>query len=567
MGVGKWLCGRQTGSKKIEKSYVEADMIKISQLKLDVRKLPVSKETGKVEYQAERDLLQKEILKVLRIPEADLLDFHIVKKSIDARKKEDIKYIYVLAAKVKKENQILRKLKNPNVCVYERKNYSYTPQGTKELKHPPVIVGMGPAGLFCALELAKAGMKPIVLERGKAVEDRVKDVEHFWKTGELNVDSNVQFGEGGAGTFSDGKLNTAVKDPTGRIQKVLDTFARYGAPEEVRYLNKPHIGTNRLQEIVKHMREEIISLGGQVHFSSKVTDILVENGAVTGVVVNEKETIPCEALVLALGHSARDTFQVIRDKGLEMQKKAFAIGVRVEHPKNLINKSQYGSEYELLPTADYKVTHQASTGRGVYSFCMCPGGFVVNSSSEEGMTVVNGMSNYERNEANSNSALIVTVTPEDFEGDDVLAGVAFQRKWERAAYEAGQGKVPVQLYKDFKENRVSTGFGKVKPCIKGQTQFANVRACLPAYVGETIIEGMGAFDKKIKGYDEPDAIISGVETRTSSPVRIVRNEELESNIKGIFPCGEGAGYAGGITSAAMDGIRVYEALLSQFKAR
>lgn len=539
-------------------------MLKISQLKLDVRKLPVTEETRKVDYAAERVLLLKELLKILRIPEADLLDFHIVKKSIDARKKEDIKYIYVLAAKVKKENQILRKLKNPNVCVYERKHYSFTPKGTKKLKHPPVIIGMGPAGLFCALELAKAGMKPIVFERGKAVEDRVLDVEHFWKTGELNTESNVQFGEGGAGTFSDGKLNTAVKDPTGRVQKVLDTFVEYGAPQEVRYLNKPHIGTNRLQGIVKNMREEIIALGGQVHFSSKMTDIIIEDGKVTGVIINDKETIPCEALVLALGHSARDTFSVIHEKGLDMQKKAFAIGVRVEHPQDLINKSQYGSEFALLPTADYKLTHQASNGRGVYSFCMCPGGYVVNSSSEEGRLVVNGMSNYERDARNSNSALIVTVTPDDFMGDSVLAGVEFQRKWEEAAYKAGGGKVPVQLYGDFKENRVSTEFKTVKPCIKGETAFANVRECLPEYVSETIIEGMTAFDKKIKGYDDKDAIISGVETRTSSPVRIVRNEAFESNIEGIFPCGEGAGYAGGITSAAMDGIKIHEAVLNKF---
>lgn len=539
-------------------------MLKISQLKLDVRKLPVTEETRKVDYVAERALLKKELLKMLRIPEADLLDFHIVKKSTDARKKEDIKYIYVLAAKVKKENQILRKLKNANVSVYERKHYTFTPKGTKKLEHPPVIIGMGPAGLFCALELAKAGMKPIVFERGKAVEERVKDVEHFWRTGELNTESNVQFGEGGAGTFSDGKLNTAVKDPTGRVQKVLDTFVEYGAPQEVKYLNKPHIGTNRLQGIVKNMREEITSLGGQVHFSSKMTDILIEDGKVTGVVINDKETIPCEALVLALGHSARDTFSVIHKKGLDMQKKAFAIGVRVEHPQDLINQSQYGSEFALLPTADYKLTHQASNGRGVYSFCMCPGGYVVNSSSEEGRLVVNGMSNYERDARNSNSALIVTVTPDDFMGESVLAGVEFQRKWEEAAYKAGGGKVPVQLYGDFKENRVSTGFKTVKPCIKGETAFANVRECLPNYVSETIIEGMTAFDKKIKGYDDEDAIISGVETRTSSPVRIVRNEALESNIEGIFPCGEGAGYAGGITSAAMDGIKIHEAVLNQF---
>lgn len=539
-------------------------MIKISQLKLDVKKLPVLKETKKVDCKVERALLRKEILKVLRIPEADLLDFYIVKKSIDARKKEDVKYIYVLAVKVKKENAILRKLKNPNITVMERKYYSFTPTGTKQLAHPPVIIGMGPAGLFCALELAKAGMNPIVFERGKAVEDRLQDVEHFWNTGELNPESNVQFGEGGAGTFSDGKLNTAVKDPTGRIQKVLNTFVEYGGPEEVKYLNKPHIGTNRLQGIVKNMREDIIALGGQVHFSSKMTDILMEGDKVTGVVINGEKTVPCEVLVLALGHSARDTFYVIHEKGLEMSQKAFAIGVRIEHPQELINHSQYGEEYDLLPTADYKVTYQASNGRGVYSFCMCPGGFVVNSSSEEGGTVVNGMSNYERDEKNSNTALIVTVTPDDFEGDSVFAGVEFQRKWERAAYEAGQGKVPVQRYEDFKENRVSQGFGKVKPCIKGAYTFANVRTCLPEQVSETIMEGMEAFDKKIKGYNEPDAVIAGVETRTSSPVRMIRNEVFESNIKGIFPCGEGAGYAGGITSAAIDGIKVYEAIRNQY---
>lgn len=539
-------------------------MIKISQLKLDVKKLPVREDTKKVDRIEERNLLKQEILRLLRIKEEDLLDFHIRKKSIDARKKEKVTYIYVLAVKVKRENAILKKLKNPNISVLERKHYSFTPEGKEQLPHSPVIIGMGPAGLFCALELAKAGMKPIVFERGKAVEERIQDVEHFWKTGELDTESNVQFGEGGAGTFSDGKLNTAVKDPTGRIQKVLDTFVAYGAPEEVKYLNKPHIGTNRLQKIVKNMREEILRLGGQVHFSSKMTDILIEKDHVTGVVINDTITVPCEVLVLALGHSARDTFQVIYDKGLEMTKKAFAIGVRVEHPQEVINHSQYGEEYKLLPTADYKVTYQASNGRGIYSFCMCPGGFVVNSSSEEGGMVVNGMSNYERAERNSNTALIVTVTPEDFEGDSVFAGVEFQRKWERAAYEAGKGDVPVQLYKDFKENQVSTAFGTVTPCIKGNYRFANVRECLPDYVSEAIIEGMEAFDKKIKGYHHPDAILSGVETRTSSPVRIVRNEQLESNKKGIFPCGEGAGYAGGITSAAMDGIKVYEAIRNQY---
>lgn len=540
-------------------------MIKITQLKIDVRKLPVEAGTNKVNPRQEEKILKKEILKLLHLKKEDLKSFHIIKKSIDARKKEAVKYIYVVSVSTQKENVILKKNKNANIMAYAPKKYQFKPTGSKKLEHRPVVIGMGPAGLFCALELAKAGLKPIVFERGKCVNERIQDVEHFWKTGELNPESNVQFGEGGAGTFSDGKLNTAVKDPTGRITKVLETFRDYGAPEEICYLNKPHIGTDHLRGIVENMRNHIISLGGEVHFESKMTDIQIEEGKVTGVEINGSEIVPCEVVVLALGHSARDTFELIQQRNVKMQPKAFAIGVRVEHSQEMINESQYGMEHEILPTADYKLTYQASTGRGVYSFCMCPGGFVVNSSSEKGRLVVNGMSNYERNERNANSALIVTVTPDDFGSDSILAGMEFQRKWERLAYEEGNGKIPVQLFKDFRDNKISEGFGHVVPCMKGSYTFGNIRKCLPDYVSKTLIEGMEAFDRKIKGYYDEEAVFAGVETRTSSPVRIVRDENLEGNVIGIYPCGEGAGYAGGITSAAIDGIKVFEAIARKYK--
>lgn len=540
-------------------------MIKITQLKIDVRKLPVEAGTNKVNPRQEEKILKKEILKLLHLKKEDLKSFHIIKKSIDARKKEAVKYIYVVSVSTQKENVILKKNKNANIMAYAPKKYQFKPTGSKKLEHRPVVIGMGPAGLFCALELAKAGLKPIVFERGKCVNERIQDVEHFWKTGELNPESNVQFGEGGAGTFSDGKLNTAVKDPTGRITKVLETFRDYGAPEEICYLNKPHIGTDHLRGIVENMRNHIISLGGEVHFESKMTDIQIEEGKVTGVEINGSEIVPCEVVVLALGHSARDTFELIQQRNVKMQPKAFAIGVRVEHSQEMINESQYGMEHEILPTADYKLTYQASTGRGVYSFCMCPGGFVVNSSSEKGRLVVNGMSNYERNERNANSALIVTVTPDDFGSDSILAGMEFQRKWERLAYEEGNGKIPVQLFKDFRDNKISEGFGHVAPCMKGSYTFGNIRNCLPDYVSKTLIEGMEAFDRKIKGYYDEEAVFAGVETRTSSPVRIVRDENLEGSVIGIYPCGEGAGYAGGITSAAIDGIKVFEAIAGKYK--
>lgn len=435
----------------------------------------------------------------------------------------------------------------------------------------PVVVGFGPAGMFCALFLARAGLKPLVLERGKPVDERVKDVEGFFAGGALKENSNVQFGEGGAGTFSDGKLNTGVGSQGGRSREVLVTFAQHGAPEEILYDNKPHIGTDVLVNVVKSIREEVISLGGEVLFDSCLTDIkLSPEGAVGSVVYRSTETgneneIRTDAVCLAIGHSARDTFAMLNEKGVPMQKKAFAVGLRIEHPQSLIDRFMYGDDHEELrrkyglPAADYKLTAHTASGRGVYSFCMCPGGFVVNSSSEQGMTAVNGMSYHARDGANANSALIVTVSGEDF-GGGVLDGVEFQRKLERAAYAEGAGKVPVQLLGDFLENKKSAGLGAVKPCIKGGYDLGNLREVLPTFVSDAIAECMPAFEKRIPGFSMGDACLFGVESRTSSPVRILRGEARMSEIRGLFPCGEGAGYAGGIMSSAVDGIKAAEGI-------
>jgi uncharacterized FAD-dependent dehydrogenase len=542
-------------------------MIRISQLKLDIE-------------HTEADL-RKKIIKHLKLAESQIKKYIIVKKSIDARKKNEIKYIYTIDVEVSNETNVVKKLNNVNISVVEENQYTFKPSGTKQLKNRPVVVGSGPAGLFCAYQLAKDGYRPLVIERGDEVDKRVEAVNHFWKTNELNTNSNVQFGEGGAGTFSDGKLNTMVKEVFGRNKKVLEIFVDNGAPEDILYLNKPHIGTDRLRDVVKNMRKEIIHLGGEFRFQTMLTDIVIENNHITSIEVNKNEIIPCDVLCLAIGHSARDTFSLIYKKGLDMIKKSFAIGVRIQHPQELISKSQYGDFYTKLPPADYKLTHQAQNKRSIYSFCMCPGGFVVNSSSEEGRLVVNGMSNYDRDEVNANSAMIVTVNPDDFMKEEMsesmieslgedyrnnpLIGVEFQRKWERLAYEAGKGVIPVQLFGDLCENKISSSFGKISPVMKGATSFANLRDCLPGYVIDTIIEGVGAFDKKIHGFANEEAILSGVETRTSSPLRITRDENLESNILGIYPCGEGAGYAGGITSAGMDGILVYEAITNKYR--
>lgn len=527
-------------------------MIQIVQLKL---KVGHSEEELKLAIQ--KELKQK----------APITKYKIFKKSIDARKKMDLIYIYSIHVSLPNEKNVVKLAHNPNVSLITEQTYRFPAGGTDELHQRPIIIGTGPAGLFCGLMLAKAGYAPILLERGEAVEQRIEDVEQFFATNELNPNSNIQFGEGGAGTFSDGKLNTLVKDKFLRNRAVLEAFVEYGAPSEILCLNKPHIGTDLLRVVVKNMREDIIRHGGEVRFHAHVTDFLLEEDQITGVIINNNEELLSACIVTAIGHSARDTFECLYQKGITMEPKAFAIGLRIEHSAKMIKDSQYGTSdrAKQLPAADYKLTHKASNGRNVYSFCMCPGGFVVNSSSEPNRLTVNGMSNYARDEKNSNSAIIVSVTPKDFEGDSPLAGVEFQRHWEAMAYKTGQGNIPVQLLGDFKENKTSTGFGNITPSIKGLYRFGNLNECLPSYVNDAIIEGVFAFERKIKGFSQADSILSGIEARTSSPVRINRDEFFQSNIRGLYPCGEGAGYAGGITSAAMDGIKIAEAIAGQYR--
>lgn len=501
--------------------------------------------------------LRKKVLKLLGVK--NVKSFEISKKSIDARKKPDIHYVYSVDVETDNEEYYAKKIKNSQIV--KKKTYEFPKCG--KIDKPVVIVGTGPAGLMCGLTLAQNGYKVILLERGKCVEERMKDVEAFWEAGFLNPESNVQFGEGGAGTFSDGKLTTGIKDF--RIRKVLEEFHKHGAPKEILYYSKPHVGTDNLSKMVASIRSEIRKLGGEVRFSNKLVNVKTDNGEICGAVVESDSgeyVIETNNIVLAIGHSARDTFYMLHERKLSMNPKAFAIGVRVEHLAHLINESQYGEGYpEGVPTASYKLTHQCKgTGRGIYSFCMCPGGYVVNSSSEKGRLCVNGMSYHDRAGHNSNTALITTVTPDDFPSDSPLAGLEFQRKYEELAYKIGNGKIPVQLFGDFLKNQMSTKLGNVTPSIKGEWQFANLHECLPDYVCASLEEGMRAFGHKIKGYDAEDTVFSGVETRTSSPLRMERNKQFESNIQGLFPCGEGAGYAGGITSAAMDGIKTAEAI-------
>lgn len=540
--------GNTCGKRKI--------MIRINQLKLNIKHKP--------------EELKERAARMLRIPTGSISSLHIVKQSVDARKKEDILFIYTVDVCVEREEDLVRFLKNVNISMVKETVYAFPDSGTETISHAPVIVGSGPAGLFCGLMLAEAGFKPIVLERGDCVDIRMEKVEEFWKTGVLDINSNVQFGEGGAGTFSDGKLNTLVKDPLKRNRKILELFVEHGADPSILYLNKPHIGTDVLGRVVKSMRERLIALGGQVRFGSQVTGLQFkqEDGArcISGVVVNGEETIAADHLVLAIGHSARDTFEMLEAQQVPMQQKAFAVGLRIQHPQAMINRSQYGmEESDVLGPADYKLTKQTSSGRGVYSFCMCPGGYVVNASSEEGRLAVNGMSYHDRSGENANSALIVSVLPSDFADSSALAGVEYQRNLEKLAYQYGNGNIPVQLYGDFKEGKDSSAFGETAPQFKGDYQFANLREMLPAYLSEALVEAMESFGQTIKGFDREDSILAGIESRTSSPVRIERGTDFESQIKGLYPCGEGAGYAGGIMSAAMDGLKVAEEFGRRFQ--
>lgn len=531
-------------------------MIRISQLKLD--------------YRGERGDLLLAAARRLRLAPEKIRKMDIIRKSIDARKGE-ITAVYTVDVEVSGEEGLLKKFsRDKNIAKAQKIVYEFPARGHEPLRHRPVIAGSGPAGLFCGLMLARHGYAPILFERGSDVHTRCEKVQKFWETGELDPRCNVQFGEGGAGTFSDGKLNTLVKDKSGRNRKVLEVFHEAGAPEEILYLNKPHIGTDILVQVVENMRNEIISLGGQVHFDSEITDLKIEGGQLTAIEVNHNILMETDILVLAIGHSARNTFELLLHKNIPMSAKAFAVGVRIEHPQEMIDMAQYSRPRDAwLKAADYKLTHQCANGRGVYTFCMCPGGYVVNASSEPEGTAVNGMSYSDRGSKNANSAVIVTVTPEDFGGSGPLAGVEFQRKLERDCYmeakrAGGENKVPVQQFEDFCADRTSTGYGKVAPVHRGGCIPANLNNCLPGAVCESLVEGIRAFGGKIAGFDRPDALLSGVESRTSSPVRMERDENFESSISGIYPCGEGAGYAGGITSAAMDGIRVAEAIAKRF---
>jgi len=435
------------------------------------------------------------------------------------------------------------------------------------MKHRPIVVGMGPAGLFAGLILAQNGYKPLIIERGESVDKRSKTVDNFWKGAPLNVESNVQFGEGGAGTFSDGKLTTRIKDR--RCDLVVKAFIDNGAPEEIRYLGKPHIGTDILKDVVVNIRKKIIENGGEVRFNSKLQDIIARDGEIEAVVANG-EKIPCDNLILAIGHSSRDTYEMLFKNKIFMEPKAFAIGVRIEHSQDMINESQYGKfkNHPKLKAADYTLTHNTESGRGVYSFCMCPGGVVVAAASEENRLVTNGMSYYKRDRDNANAAMVVTVGPKDFGGDAPLSGMEFQRNYEALAYKVGGGNyhAPVQLLGDFMKDVPSTKLGAIKPSYEPGYSFKNLKDCLPSQVIGALKEGITVFDKKIKGYGDYDAIMTGIETRTSAPVKITRTETLESiSIKGLYPCGEGAGFAGGIMSAAVDGIKCAEAIMKKFK--
>lgn len=536
-------------------------MIRINQIKIPI-----------VHTNEQSDLTKEQLLdkaaKLLKINTDQIKILQIQKKSIDARKKPKLYFVYSLNVLVENETAVMKKVNDKNIMLIKEKKYEVPQKGVLELKHRPVVAGAGPAGLFCAYLLAKNGYCPILIERGKPVEDRQADVEKFWKTGILDTNSNVQFGEGGAGAFSDGKLNTVVKDPVGRNLFVLETFVKFGAQEEILYDSKPHIGTDVLCGVIANMRKEILRLGGEICFNVCMTDLRITEGKLTAIEINHEKWIDTDVCVLALGHSARDTFQMLLEHGLTMLPKAFAVGFRVEHPQRKMNVTQYGESYaDKLPAAPYKVTANLKNGRGVYSFCMCPGGYVVNASSEEGRLAVNGMSYAARDSKNANSAIIVSVAPEDFDGKDALAGVRFQQKLEQKTYQLAQGKIPQQLFGDYCANRTTEAYGSYESETKGEKAFANLRGLLPEEVENSFIEGMHTFSKAIPGFDRADVILSAIESRTSSPVRISRDEEFLSNIGGIYPCGEGAGYAGGITSAAMDGLKAAEAIIKKYAAK
>ena len=547
--MGYYCDSKPTTSSLLDK----LNMIRITEIKLPLDHLPSA--------------IVAAVIKKLGINATDLVEYSIFKRGVDARKADAILLAYTLDVTVNGETKVLAKLKkDPHVKLAPDTSYHFVAQAPTDLKTRPIVVGLGPSGLFAALVLAQSGFKPLVLERGKAVRERTKDTFNFWRKGELNAESNVQYGEGGAGTFSDGKLYSQIKDPKHYGRKVLNEFVQAGAPEEILYVSHPHIGTFRLVGMVEKMRETIIALGGEIRFQSKVDDIEIEGGQVQAVILASGERIPTHHLVLAVGHSARDTFEMIHQRGIYIEAKPFSIGFRIEHPQSLIDAARHGpnAQHPILGAADYKLVHHASNGRSVYSFCMCPGGTVVASASEPGCVVTNGMSQYSRNERNANAGIVVGITPEvDFPGDP-LAGIALQRKLESQAYVLGGStyQAPGQLIGDFLSNKASTEFGQVTPSYTPGVHLTNLETALPEYAITAIREAIPEFAKQIKGFDLADGILTGVETRTSSPIRIKRNDDnLQSiNTKGLYPTGEGAGYAGGILSAGVDGIRVAEAV-------
>ena len=548
-------------------------MIRISQLKLPCG-------------HSEADLEEK-IRKTIKLKDRDTVRYRIRKHSIDARKKPQLFDIYTVDADlkmgIKAERKLAAKLRNRNIAVVEESGYQFPPAGGEKMNTRPVVIGAGPAGLFCALMLAEHGYRPILLERGRCVEERAKDIDRYWESGKLDPSSNVQFGEGGAGTFSDGKLNTQINDKTGRSEKVLQVFTEAGAPEDIRYESKPHIGTDLLRVVIPAIRNRILAAGGDVRFEAQVTDLVIGDGSVRALVLADGSKLRTDTVVLAPGHSARDTIASLFQRGVPMEPKAFAVGLRVSHPQSLIDRAQYGvwereEMRELgLSAAPYKLTAKAASGRGVYSFCMCPGGYIVDASSEPSRIAVNGMSEHARGSGRANSAIVCTVGPEEYGTEHPLSGMYFQQELEEKAYRIGQGAIPVQRYIRMKENFEKRRNGEPVPadspdpyltshdlCIRGRWTPADLSELLPRELTADFIEGMEEFDHKIPGFAGEEAFAAGIESRTSSPVRIPRGEDLQSRIRGLYPCGEGAGYAGGIMSAAMDGIRVAEAIRMRF---
>jgi uncharacterized FAD-dependent dehydrogenase len=506
------------------------------------------------------------VLRRLGLKPAELLELSIHKRSPDARKKSALQFVYSLDLAVTDEAAVLARFAgDTHIKPTPDMSYKFVAQAPQRDFLRPIVVGFGPAGIFAALILAQSGFRPLVLERGKKVRERTKDTWDLWRKHTLHPESNVQFGEGGAGTFSDGKLYSQIRDPRHLARKVLTEFVKAGAPEEILYVNRPHIGTFRLVSMVEKMRAEIEALGGEIRFEARVEDLRIENGHVRGVVLANGEEIRADQVVLALGHSARDTFGMLHRRGVFMEAKPFAVGFRIEHPQSLIDRARHGkfAGHPLLGAADYKLVHHASNGRDAYSFCMCPGGQVVAATSEPGCVVTNGMSQYSRAERNANSGLVVNVTPADFAGAGPLAGIEFQRKWERRAFELGGGNydAPAQRVGDFLAGQLSVALGAVEPSYQPAVKPTDLSGALPGYVIAALREAIPAFDRQIRGFAMDDAVLTGVETRTSSPLRITRGNNLQSlNVKGLYPAGEGAGYAGGILSAGIDGIEVAEAV-------